>query len=670
LAVAVSAACENPSLDETSVENQEQAVWARDADGEPIASNDASSDPSADKFRNVVVRIPTKNLPAGKSDTGCTGVLLTPSLVLTSKHCISDGKGTGSPDVQIGSQQTGFTKRRVLSVAQMPAAPSVAGLDAGDLVLLKLALPTTAAEAYLVPSLRPTLAAPALSAGVAVPAPPGGNRELPKIEMVGWSPFAIDDNGQTVAPTYAVQNRQSVSIPNAYLNWLTADGIAPFFVREVYAPLRPGTAQSGLHSGDVGSPLYFFDTPSATNRKLIGLATAIGMASTPADDGTIISERPAPTSIPGTNCELSRCDVWADLTTPQVKSFIEGNVAMSVGRRWLRFHPRKDGLPNYWYGESDVETPLCSPGSVADDLDCDGWLSTNKSLPYSDFFAQRDNCPDKFNPDQADSDDDGYGDLCDTCNNPGNTDCDSRADPLDNCPTVANEGFSDADADGIGDACDRCSDVIDNGMESQTCAASCQSNAILGNNSIGSALTGSEYYKISPAGYGSRNCDGRWIFEFTPAQIPFYGVTSLNARMERQDWQTAGLQQSEASKINPRALCEGSQMSGELWLRRKDNKQWERLYAGSTGFTWRNVPCAPGDLFCQGLCPPNVMCPEHCSQNSPVAFGDRLDLKAPTSTYDLVRFVGSLSVKRQTKTDVVNAYGPMQGMLWNNQPPR
>ena len=467
LAAAVTAACANPSLTEPSVDSQEQAVWARDADGEPIARNDTSSDATADKFRNTVVRIPTKNLPAGKSDTGCTGVLLTPSLVLTSKHCISDAKGTSSPEVQVGSQKTGFTKRKVASVLQMPSAPSVAGLDAGDLVLLKLALPSSTTEAYLVPSLRPTLAAPSLPGAVAVPAPPGGNREVPKIEMVGWSPFAIDENGQTVAPTYAVQNRQAVTIPNAYLNWLTMDGIAPFFVREVYAPLRPGTAQSGLHTGDVGSPLYYFDTPSATNRKLIGLATAIGMASTPADDGTIISERAAPTSIPGTNCDLSRCDVWADLTTPQVKSFIEGNAAVTPGGpRWMRFHPRKDGLTNYWYGESDVAAPACSPGALASDMDCDGWLDTNNGiLSDSDFFAKRDNCP-EFNPDQADADDDGLGDVCDTaCTNKGNADCDDRADAVDNCPTVANNGFSDVDADGIGDVCDRCSDVIDSSME-------------------------------------------------------------------------------------------------------------------------------------------------------------------------------------------------------------
>ena len=53
------------------------------------------------------------------------------------------------------------------------------------------------------------------------------------------------------------------------------------------------------------------------------------------------------------------------------------------------------------------------------------------------------------NFDQADTDNDGAGDVCDT-----DDDGDSVPDATDNCPFTANPQQSDADADGIGDACD------------------------------------------------------------------------------------------------------------------------------------------------------------------------------------------------------------------------
>lgn len=61
-----------------------------------------------------------------------------------------------------------------------------------------------------------------------------------------------------------------------------------------------------------------------------------------------------------------------------------------------------------------------------------------------------DNCPSVSNPDQADADFDGVGDLCEGLDNDG----DGIADGVDNCPTVSNADQADADQDGVGDLCE------------------------------------------------------------------------------------------------------------------------------------------------------------------------------------------------------------------------
>lgn len=71
------------------------------------------------------------------------------------------------------------------------------------------------------------------------------------------------------------------------------------------------------------------------------------------------------------------------------------------------------------------------------DSDGDGWLNRD------------DNCPADANPDQADTDSDRVGDVCD-----GDADNDGVLDTEDNCPTVRNEDQSNNDRDTEGDACD------------------------------------------------------------------------------------------------------------------------------------------------------------------------------------------------------------------------
>ncbi|NIP42683.1 MAG: hypothetical protein GWN61_10840, partial [candidate division Zixibacteria bacterium] len=109
------------------------------------------------------------------------------------------------------------------------------------------------------------------------------------------------------------------------------------------------------------------------------------------------------------------------------------------------------------------------------DSDGDGYSNpgfANENCPLED------NCPNVFNPDQIDSDEDGYGDSCDLCADfddnidsdadgmpdlcdvcPGyddflDTDEDGMPDDCDNCPEIANLTQDDTDGDGVGDLCD------------------------------------------------------------------------------------------------------------------------------------------------------------------------------------------------------------------------
>ncbi len=89
---------------------------------------------------------------------------------------------------------------------------------------------------------------------------------------------------------------------------------------------------------------------------------------------------------------------------------------------------------------------------------CVGLGTTAGCIPDSDedddgILNLLDNCPNTPNADQADSDGNGVGDVCDIPPPPDN-DEDDVPDWIDNCPSTFNPTQADGDGDGIGDACD------------------------------------------------------------------------------------------------------------------------------------------------------------------------------------------------------------------------
>jgi len=100
----------------------------------------------------------------------------------------------------------------------------------------------------------------------------------------------------------------------------------------------------------------------------------------------------------------------------------------------------------------DAECPGGGTCSIKD-LRGDACDSTTDDPDQDLKMDNSDNCPDTYNPDQADLDGDRIGNLCDAIPNNDN-DLDGAPDVTDNCPTRYNPDQRDSSGYGVGNACD------------------------------------------------------------------------------------------------------------------------------------------------------------------------------------------------------------------------
>ncbi|MCG3137282.1 MAG: hypothetical protein HJJLKODD_01125 [Phycisphaerae bacterium] len=193
-----------------------------------------------------------------------------------------------------------------------------------------------------------------------------------------------------------------------------------------------------------------------------------------------------------------------------------------------------------------------------------------------------DNCPEAVNPDQADCDGDGRGDVCD--DEPAiDTDGDSLLDGCDNCPEDVNPDQTDIDSDGIGDACDP--------VFTNECAAYFeQPYGVLGGNSA-------NIYDIIKLADGTIYLAGRFAL---PGQIFLNQVAKWNPAT--QIWTTMG---GAGFTQPPRALAI-SPSDGQLYmggqgpsLARWDGTAWQPV-SGISGYVYDLLFTPDGKLYVGG----------------------------------------------------------------------
>src|SRR6185503_5563573 len=148
----------------------------------------------------------------------------------------------------------------------------------------------------------------------------------------------------------------------------------------------------------------------------------------------------------------SGCNSFGVTVSPSATYVAEVKITVATASGPLEFCIF-DGLPDNM-SRVCMDRTLCSwPGF--DYLTVIGGVDPDSDGIAGGIGTGCDNCDQTSNANQMDSDEDGYGDACDTCVGPGamDTDKDLVCEAADNCPLVPNPGQEDTNNDGYGDVC-------------------------------------------------------------------------------------------------------------------------------------------------------------------------------------------------------------------------
>jgi hypothetical protein len=339
------------------------------------------SDDSDALEANVVVRL---------GGGGCTGTLITPSVVLTAKHCINgtcDSQGCRpgvgrTPLVEIGGlgSELSLPGHQITTNRVPPWTPDAQPWDVDfadglDMALVFLDQPVLELAKIERPSLTP-------------PTWPGdvnGGLYAGTFGFAGWSPFGQDE----VTPRFV--NRQVALFSPIELEH-----------EPCYNELTTGqewikdALVAGTDGGDSGGPLFHVRNDAGCaaradcgTRDVMGIASYISDNVGDTDDHFTDVTRGWPRRLVATAAEDHSHDnspIWMSMHPRMVPATIPGTTI----EKW------QSATGPRWKGEVDYTGP-CQHDF---DRDCDHW------------YDEHDNCPDQINVDQADGDDNGRGDAC------------------------------------------------------------------------------------------------------------------------------------------------------------------------------------------------------------------------------------------------------------------